>query len=354
MAIERLQIEEFIQYSNQFLLFDVRSPSEYKHAHIPRAINLPLFSDEQRVIVGTAYKQKSKEQAIKHGLDFFGPEMRAIVEKVELLLDHSNKKNSTSVNTVLVHCWRGGMRSGAIAWLLDLYGIKVYLLHGGYKAFRNYVLQTFQLPYQLQIVGGYTGSGKTLWLQALEKFNYKCVDLEKLASHKGSALGAIGQERQPTQEMFENLLASELQSCAIDEILFIEDESQRIGNVKIPDAFYVHMRNSQVLFLELPFSLRLQHLVESYGIHPKEELAAAILRIQKRLGGLETKHALLHLSEGRLSACFEILLTYYDRWYLSGLTNRSSTEDKIVKITSDTFDISKNCKLLLENINQTK
>src|SRR6476619_2099461 len=145
MAVERISIEQFLALASENPVLDVRSPGEYKHAHIPGAYSLPLFTDEERKVVGTAYKQKSREEAIKIGLDYFGSKMRPMVEEAEKLT--ANKRN-----TVLIYCWRGGMRSAGVAWLMDLYGFKVYTLAGGYKAFRNYVLQSFEHPYEFKIV----------------------------------------------------------------------------------------------------------------------------------------------------------------------------------------------------------
>jgi tRNA 2-selenouridine synthase len=193
VAIQRLTIKDFLQQSKDHVLLDVRSPGEYKHAHIPSAISFPLFTDEERKIVGTTYKQKSREDAIKIGLDFFGPKMRKMIEEVEHIISKRQTANASEANLklVFVYCWRGGMRSAAIAWLLDLYGFKVHALAGGYKSFRNYVLQTFEQPFQFKILGGYTGSGKTEVLNELEKQGETIIDLEKIASHKGSAFGSF-------------------------------------------------------------------------------------------------------------------------------------------------------------------
>jgi tRNA 2-selenouridine synthase len=341
MAIIKVNIEEFMTLSLRFLTLDVRSPSEFDHAHIPIALNLPLFTDEQRVIVGTAYKQKSKKEAIKFGLDFFGPEMRSMVEKVEAMIDSKN----TDQQTVLVHCWRGGMRSGAVAWLLDLYGFTVYLLSGGYKSYRNFVLKTFEIPREINIIGGYTGSGKTKLLHVL-KNEHNTIDLEKLANHKGSSLGAIGENAQPSQEMFENLINQDL--ISFDPLpIFIEDESQRIGDIKIPDIFYAQMRKSKIVFLDIPFEKRLDFLCTEYGIHPKDLLISSILRIQKRLGGMETKNAIHFLENNNIRSCFSILLSYYDRWYLSGLYKREDAENLICKIESSFLDVTVNSNLIL-------
>lgn len=317
MAIEKINIEEFLSLSEQYPVIDVRSPGEYNHAQIPGGYSLPLFTDEERKVVGTIYKQQSREAAIKTGLEFFGVKMKRMVEEAESL----NSK------TMLVHCWRGGMRSAAIAWLLDLYGFKVYTLSGGYKAFRNWVLQQFNKEYNLKILGGYTGSGKTMVLKEMQQKGYPVIDLENLANHKGSAFGAIGENPQPSQEMFENLLAAELfKKTSSETETWLEDESQRIGKLIIPNSFWEKMRNSAVYFLDIPFAERLNYLATTYGSFEKEQLEESILRIQKRLGGLETKMALALLSEGNIEACFGILLKYYDKLYHKGLHNRKNYE----------------------------
>jgi len=203
VAIKRLDIKDFLIEAGHHPVLDVRSPGEFLHAHIPGAQSLPLFSDEERKVVGTAYKQESRQRAIKIGLKYFGKKMVQMVEAVETIL--SAGSNSPAAKTVLVHCWRGGMRSAGVAWLLDLYGFKVYTLAGGYKAYRNWVLEQFSKDYDINIIGGYTGSAKTYVLQELKKMRHSVVDLEALANHKGSAFGNIGMPRQPSQEMFENL-----------------------------------------------------------------------------------------------------------------------------------------------------
>ena len=342
MAIEKLHIEKFLELAKQHPLLDVRSPGEYKHAHIPGALSLPLFTDEERKIVGTAYKQESREQAIKIGLDFFGPKMRRMVEEVEIVcskqfaVDSSNSTKLPTANCVLVYCWRGGMRSAGVAWLLDLYGFKVYTLVGGYKTFRNYVLDTFKLPFKLKILGGYTGSGKTELLKTLKEKGETVVDLEGIAGHKGSAFGNIGLPPQPGQEMFENLLGCQLRgvSCQPASIIpatdtlhptpnvWLEDESQRIGQTNIPHDLWKNMRQSPVYFLDIPFEERLRHIVQEYGQLDPEKLTEAIERISQKLGHLNAKTAILGLKEGKISESFDILLKYYDKHYFKSLHNR--------------------------------
>jgi tRNA 2-selenouridine synthase len=403
MAISKITIEEFLELAKTNLVLDVRSPSEYAHAHIPNVQSLPLFNNEERKIVGTAYKQESKQIAIKLGLDFFGKKMREMVEEVEGLVTSYglgftgstnanidiNSKRSNETNpqpattkpvTIVLHCWRGGMRSAGVAWLLDLYGFKVYTLVGGYKAYRNWVLQQFEKDYHFKIIGGYTGSGKTLLLEALAKENIAIIDLEGLANHKGSALGALGQLPQPSQEMFENFLAKELKAKqrttdngqqttgdALHELhdessklnqpiancpmqtancIWLEDESQRIGNLQIPMPLWKTMRSSKVYFFDIPFEERLNYLTEEYGVQKKDELVTAIMRIQKRLGGLETKTAINFLLENNFKESFRILLTYYDKYYLKGLYNRENAKELITTIEAGAVNTNENIELL--------
>jgi tRNA 2-selenouridine synthase len=340
VAIQRLTIKDFLQQSKDRLVLDVRSPGEYNHAHIPFATSFPLFTDEERKIVGTTYKQKSREDAIKIGLDFFGPKMRKMVEEAEAISNSSQSEIRNVKPEIFIYCWRGGMRSAAIAWLLDLYGFKVYTLAGGYKVFRNYVLQTFEQPFQFKILGGYTGSGKTRVLNELERQTETVIDLERIASHKGSAFGSFKMPPQPKQEMFENLLATELwkksPSITHPSPIWLEDESQRIGDLNIPNALWNTMRRSPILFLEIPFEERLNYIVEEYGECEKEKLIDATTRISQRLGGLDAKNTIGFLENGELKEAFRILLRYYDKHYLKGLHNRKAVSSLLTKIDCET------------------
>ncbi|MEN9570279.1 MAG: tRNA 2-selenouridine(34) synthase MnmH [Bacteroidota bacterium] len=347
MAIQKLTIQDFLSLAGtNSIVLDVRSPGEYLQAHIPGAHSLPLFTDDERKVVGTAYKQQSRQQAIKIGLDYFGVKMRRMVEEVEAIIPGlaDKQKNSSQPNSmsVLVHCWRGGMRSAGVAWLLDLYGFKVYTLAGGYKAYRKWVRDQFEKEYPLLVLGGYTGSGKTKVLELLPGLQQPIINLELLAQHKGSAFGALGQQPQPRQEMFENLLAHALNHTSSNiqsnNFIWVEDESQRIGNLKIPDPFWKQMRNCPVIFTDIPFEIRLQYITREYGMFEKEKLVNAIIRIQKRLGGLETKTAIGFLLENNYKECFRILLNYYDKWYRKGLHNRDNPSQQLHTIHCTQMD----------------
>lgn len=356
MAIQKVRVEEFLSMSASHPVLDVRSPGEYTHAHIPGAHSFPLFTDEERKVVGTAYKQQSREAAIKIGLDYFGAKMRSMVEDAEVILEAFNKKHKKNDNTVLVHCWRGGMRSAGVAWLLDLYGFKVYTLAGGYKAFRQWALAQFELPYPFRVIGGYTGSGKTALLHQLEKEGQAIIDLEDIAKHKGSAFGEIKDAQRPTQEMFDNLLAIRLQAVIqklqgkeAEMRIWIEDESQRIGDINMHGSFWKAMRTAPLYFLDIPFEERLDNIVKEYGKQEKEKLINSIVRIQKRLGGLDAKNAINHLLDDNIKECFRILLRYYDKAYAKSLHNRDELEKLLHTIPSDTTDAIMNSKKILEH-----
>lgn len=386
MAINKVEIQKFLELAKMRPVFDARSPEEFSYAHFPGAINLPLFSDEERKIVGTAYKQKGREEAIKIGLDYFGGKMRKMVEDVEKLVaswpsveeaenktadmttahasssiwGHEEKVSfpevapasykPTSSAVVLVHCWRGGMRSTAIAWLLDLYGFKVYLLEGGYKKFRHYVLETFKAAFNCKILGGFTGSGKTSILNELAVKGLAVINLEALANHKGSSFGTVGP--QPSQEMFENTLAIKLQDNFVhpsaSKGILLEDESQRIGAVIIPQHLWERMHGAPIYFIDIPFEERLENLLLEYGKASKKDLGDAILRIQKRLGGLETKNAINFLNENNIRESFRILLNYYDKSYLKSFLKRPNIVTHNKDIPCETVDVKANALKLIQ------
>ena len=355
MAVQKINMEDFIMEAgssigSSFLssiIIDVRSPAEYEHAHIPGALNLPLFDNDERAMIGTTYKKQSREAAIKAGLPLFGNKMLPMIETVESWMAAAQKENHLTKPTLYVHCWRGGMRSAAVAWLLDLYGYKVIQLTGGYKAYRNWVLEQFTIAYPLKVLGGYTGSGKTEILHALQEKNYSVIDLEGLAHHKGSAFGAIGQLAQPSQEMFENILAKKLFEVNKNKKpIWIEDESQRIGTVLIPTPLFHLMRNSTCYFMTIPFEQRLLFILEGYGKFDQQSLIEATERIQKRLGGLETKNAVAHIMQGELKEAFSILLKYYDKWYEKNAQNQVLPKVELIPVLSEMVDPNHNAHLL--------
>ncbi len=295
-------------------MIDVRTPGEFERGHIPGAYNLPLFTNEERAVVGTLYKQQGRDTAMLEGLRIVGPKLSMIVEKARTFAPNG---------MIGVHCWRGGERSGSVAWLLDKSGFKeVAMLKGGYKVFRNHILASFNSPVRIRIIGGYTGTGKTELLRHLKELGQQTLDLESIANHKGSSYGAIGEDPQPTTEHFENELWNALRTIDPTKPTWIEDESQMIGRVKIPDPFFQQMRSAHCTFADMPREERAHRLVKDYGKYPKEQLAEATKRIEKRIGPQHCKTALEALENNDLFTVAMITLAYYDKTYLHGLEKR--------------------------------
>ncbi len=315
-----LDIYTFINNSLKGItVIDVRTPNEFEQGHIPGAYNIPLFSNDERAIVGTIYKQIGKQQAIIKGLEIVGPNLSKIVTDIEALATKS---------TIYVHCWRGGMRSGFVAMLLQMYGISVFTLKGGYKAYRNFVLKSFNKPVNVLILGGNTGSGKTLILKKLKQNKQQVIDLEGLAQHKGSAFGALGELHQPSQEQFENELAMLLITINVDLPVWLEDESRLIGKKVIPLGLWEQMLNAKVVYLNLSFEERLNYIVKEYGVFSKKDLETCILKISKRLGLEQTANAITALHSNDVKKALEYCLFYYDKTYKHGLIKRDKTTIK--------------------------
>jgi tRNA 2-selenouridine synthase len=334
---DRIPISEVLRLKENLPLLDIRSPKEFAAGHIPGAVSFPLFSDEERHQIGTAYKQISQEKAVLLGLDFFGPNMSKMVKQAKKIAPHKE---------VLLHCWRGGMRSQSMAWLLDLAGFRVHLLDFGYKSYRHFALETFALPYPMVLLGGSTGSGKTDILTELQKLGEPAIDLEKLAKHKGSAFGTIGMPPQETIEQFENDLALELAALNRTKTTWLEDESGSIGKVNIPKPFYDQMRAAPVLKLEIPREARVKKLAEEYCKVDKEVLSASVTRIQKRLGGLATKEALAAIEAGDMEKMVELALVYYDKAYNFELGHKENI--RIINVPLETTNAAENAQIVLE------
>ncbi|KLI34193.1 tRNA 2-selenouridine(34) synthase MnmH [Brachyspira hyodysenteriae] len=331
--VKVIDIEEFLKFANydELPIIDVRSPIEYNHAHIPNAHNVYLFNDEERKDVGTIYKQIGRKEAILKGLEYVSVRMTSILKTIDEIV---KKYNST--NKILMHCFRGGMRSESTAWLCSSYGYEVYVLKGGYKRYRNYVLDSFERDYKIYLLTGRTGSGKTLILNKLKSIGYNVIDLEQIAKHKGSAFGWINEGEQPSQEQFENNLSYELLKYDIDSTLWFEDESLLIGRRAIPKSLFNKMREAEkIIYLDIPKECRAEYIVNTYGKYSIDDLKESILKIKKRLGGERLKESLKLLDNGNIYECVLNMLYYYDKAY-----KLSINENKLVSIkcTDNNFD----------------
>lgn len=338
--IQNISIEDFFKLPESIALIDVRTPDEHAHGHIPNAHNIPLFSNDERVRIGTTYKQEGREQAILLGFDLTGPKWSGFI-KAALEIAPDKK--------VAVHCWRGGMRSGAMAWALNLYGFEVYLVKGGYKAYRNYVLQQFSKPCNLTILGGKTGSGKTRVLHALKSKGEQILDLEDLAQHQGSSYGTMNRMVQPTQEQFENNLIHKLSQLDKGRRIWVEDESLTIGKRSIPKPFWQQMREAILIDINVSPEDRINFLEEEYGSLDKDFLVACTERIHKRLGPEQTKHAIAAIRDNRMKDFIRLVLVYYDKTYRTGLSTRNP--GNVFALDIDRVDALSNADRLLHFIN---
>ena len=305
--MKTIPVLQFVEAYPNAPVIDTRSPGEYLKGHIPGAVNIPLFENEERTEIGITYKLQGKETAVKEGLKIVGPKMATLIEDLEKIT-HSKS------TTVKIYCWRGGMRSSSMAWLFETAGYECVVLEYGYKSYRNLMTRLFD-RFQIILLGGETGAGKTKVLQELYKAGEQVVDLEKLANHKGSAFGAIGEAEQPTYEHFQNLVIEAFLKLNQEKRVFLEDESSHIGKVGLPENLWRKMKSSPVVCISVKLQDRIGNLVADYGHYDKSELESGILKIGKKLGGQHEKSAIANLQNGDLGAVAGILLHYYDKTY---------------------------------------
>ncbi len=331
MTLQKTEIRKFLEFSETMPIADVRSPSEFNSGHIPGAINIPLFDDNEREVVGTKYKKQGRLPAILEGLKLTGPSLQSKLEQA-LKISKDGK--------LLVHCWRGGMRSEAMAWLFSLGDIEVSVLDGGYKFYRHHVLESLAEKRKMIVLGGMTGSSKTHIIRYLNSRGQQILDLERLANHKGSAFGALGQLPQPTTEQFGNILFTDWKKLNRELPFWVEDESRNIGSVFLPDIFYLNMQDMPVIVLVMDVNTRIPRLMKEYSAYPPEALKQSVLKISKRLGGDKTRDAINAVETGDFAKAIEIVLCYYDKAYLFGLKKKSS--GNIIYVNADTDDIESN------------
>lgn len=295
------------------VLLDTRSPGEYAQGQIPGAVNLPLFNDAERAAVGTCYKQEGKERAVELGLALVGPKLLDLVQTAKQLAPDRR---------VRLHCWRGGMRSSSLAWLLETAGMEVTLLAQGYKSFRAWVRATLARPLRIITLGGMTGSGKTELLDALADRGEQILDLEQLAHHRGSSYGALGLPAQPTNEQFENAIACIWQTFDPHRPVWIEAESRRIGLCRVPDEIFQPMAQAPVVQIERSRADRIAILQKVYGAIAPADLITATDRLTRKLGGQNAQAAIAYIQAGNLAPAIDIVLDYYDKTYLYDLKRR--------------------------------
>lgn len=330
--LKTITLNEWINSPNPMPLLDARSEGEYLQGHIKGAISFPILNNEERKLVGTCYKQKGSDQAVLLGYKLVGP-------KFEGILKEALKRFPRG--PIAVHCWRGGLRSRIMGNLLDSAGYDVFQIKGGYKTYREKVLQYLENDFEFRVFTGYTGSGKTILLEKLELEGFQVLNLECIANHRGSAFGNLGLPEQPTQEQFENSLFETLNRFDPNKPIYTEDESRKIGRVVLPLKVYEAVRNAPLTFLDYSFEKRLHHILEIYGRFNPKELIPPTEKLRKRMGDKENREAIAHLEQGEIESWASLVLRHYDKQY----TYSMSLKDKS-KITYTNEAI----ELLIQNL----
>ena len=331
-----LKAEDFITKNRTIAIADVRSPGEFAEGHIPGAVNIPLFDDNERAVIGTLYKNSGRQPAIEKGLEIVGPKMVGLVRQA---------KGMATSGKLLIHCWRGGMRSESMAWLFERVGIECYILEGGYKAYRNMLLEKISDIPHLIVMAGHTGSGKTEILLNLKALGEQIIDLEAHANHRGSVFGGIGQGMQPSTEQFQNNLFGEILILDKSKRVWIEGESQTIGRVFLPDPLWLKMNETFNVEIFVPRIDRINRLVNEYGNHPKDLMEKAMVSISKRVGEMRTNEILQKYRDGDLAMVADKLLEYYDKTYQYSL--RRKNNPRIIMVETDTDDVEANADKIL-------
>ena len=331
-------------YNPTHLVVDVRSPLEFQRGHVPGAVNIALFTDEERAQVGTAYVKEGREKAIGFGLEFVGPRLS---EYIACAHHHMNR---TQASDMLMYCWRGGMRSASMAWLFSTANIPVTTIDRGYKSYRTEVFREIEKSRKFVVISGPTGSGKTNVLHALRERGEQVIDFEAIANHKGSAFGALGMPPQPTSEHAMNEIHRELVKLDNSKRIFIEDESQTIGTVALHIPLFTLISNAPRIVLDIPIDERIKSLAADYGSENKEQVLASIEKIGKKLGGTRLKAVVGSYLKGDIETAVELVLSYYDKAYDFSLQQRSETIK--CRISSNTGDANKLADRVIEAANK--
>jgi len=292
-------------------IIDVRTQLEFAEDHLPGAINVPILNNEERVEVGTIYKQVGPQQARQRGLELACSRFGAMVGEIAA---------RAGGRPIVVYCWRGGLRSLSMAILLEMSGYPVLQLRGGYKAFRGLVIgffEDFTPPAPLIVMHGMTGVGKTTFINALSQHNWTSIDLEGLACHRGSAFGSVGLDQSLSQKRFETLLWDRFRLAPSDRPIVLEGESPRIGRISLPGNLYEVMAASCKVWCVASLETRVQRLAVEYAREEyRAEMAEALERIRKKLGGQRYSELAGMLATWDIEGLGRGLIEYYyDKLY---------------------------------------
>ncbi|HWQ60799.1 MAG TPA: tRNA 2-selenouridine(34) synthase MnmH [Negativicutes bacterium] len=339
-----ISLQEALELDNPIFI-DMRSPSEFANGAIPGAVNLPLLDDAERGVVGTIYKLTGPDAAKQQGLALVSAKLPDLVGSI--------RERFESGRTVVVYCWRGGMRSKSVVGILEIMGIPAYQLSGGYKGYRRYVLdtlETFEVKPPVFTLCGSTGVGKTTLLKLLAERGAPVIDLENLANHRGSVFGSVGLGKPATAQNFDAQLLQELNCLNDAPYILVECESKRIGSVYIPEALFAAMNRGPKILAHADVETRVTRLIDEYVDlynHRQGEIRASILALNKRLGGARTQSLTAAFDAGELREVVRTLLTeYYDPLY--GYEQADAGD---YAYTVDAADLSQAATRIIEYLN---
>lgn len=308
--IQQIDFADALKLSHP-LFIDVRSESEYGEDHIPGAVNMPVFNDEERKSVGIVFRKDGPEEAKRLGLTIVSPKLPQLVYSIE---------KAGAGKQIVLYCWRGGMRSQALAAILDLMNIRIYRLNGGYKKYRQWINHFYQqesFPFEVVVLHGLTGTGKTNVIHELARLGAGAVDLEGLANNRGSVFGNVGLPEQPSQKLFESLLWFQLHLHRDVKFILVECESKRIGRITLPLALFRAMRTGRHILLFDGLDHRIQRILAEYQVDIyANELIDALSKLKNRLGN-ETIALFHRMIEGAdyYPVVESLLVNYYDPLY---------------------------------------
>jgi tRNA 2-selenouridine synthase len=316
--IEKISIGEALSLDSRIFI-DVRTPLEFSDGAIPKAVNIPILSNDERIEIGTLYKQRGAVVARGRGLEVVSPKLPEFFKAI---------KKVSEGKIPLLYCWRGGLRSETAAAVCGLTGLPVKVIEGGYKSYRREVLSILNgdYPFELIPLYGLTGSGKTLLLQKMKEEGFPVIDLEALAKHRGSVFGHVGFSEKQTQKNFEALLCEEIRKYQREKFVFVEGESQRIGSVLLPESWMRQMMKGRKMFIKSSLQRRSQRILEEYLPHV-EQLEEALISLKKRLGGGLFCEIYNLFRQREYESVVRLLLErYYDRNYKFSAKMREGNE----------------------------
>jgi tRNA 2-selenouridine synthase len=320
-----------------YKIVDVRAPVEYAKGHIPLANNIPVLDNENRRLVGIAYKTRGREEAIELGTELLDPLKDSFLDSFNTFCPDKKLR---------LYCLRGGLRSKKTADFLSLNGFELYVLEGGYKAYRHFAFKTIADYSNLIVLAGQTGSGKTEILNILKERGQKVLDLENLACHRGSAFGGIGQPEQPSTPLFQHTLFETLLKMDKTTPIWVESESLKIGKVSLTPEFWENLNRSNALEIKVSRESRVKTILRDYGNHDTDELINAVTKLERRLGRENTGYCVDLIRNKDLEKAVDILIEYYDRAYVKGRSKHK--KQKIEQLELQTDNREKQADMILE------